>query len=128
MSRDGRWLAYYLLESGTFEIYISPFPGAGTRWLIAEGTDPAWGPHDNELYFRSGPRLMAARIDKAEGVHVLSQRVVTEPFLPPLYDDYDIHPDGATLVVVRPANRTHGREVTMVINWVAELRRLLGKS
>lgn len=42
LSRDGRWLAYYLLESGTFAIYVTPFPQGGTRWLVAEGTDPAW--------------------------------------------------------------------------------------
>jgi serine/threonine-protein kinase len=113
LSKDGRWLAYYLLEKGTFNIYVQPFPEGKTRWLIAEGTDPAWGPGGREIFYRSGPRLMAARID--EGFRVLSRRVVIEPFLPPLYDDYDIHPDGRTLVVVRPSNRTQGQEITLVV-------------
>jgi hypothetical protein len=59
------------------------------------------------------------------GVRVLSRRVVVEPFLPPLYDDYDIHPNGRTLVLVRPANTTLGREVTTVVNWFEELNRLV---
>ena len=97
------------------------FPDAGNRWLIAQGTDPAWSPDGNEVYYRSGSRLMAARIDKAAGVRVLSHRLVLEPFLPPLYDDYDIHRDGRTLVVVRPAGSAGTREVTVVLNWLAEL-------
>lgn len=125
LSPDGRWLAYYSLDSGTFEVLVTPFPGGGMRWLIAAGTDPAWAPDGREMYYRSGPRLMAARIDMTSGVRVLSHRVVIEPFLPPLYDDYDIHPDGRTLVMVKPAGNTQGREVAMVVNWFDELRRLV---
>ena len=120
LSRDGKWLAYYVLDSGTFEVYVAPFPEGGARWLIAEGTDPSWGPDGNEIYYRSGPRLTAARVDKTAGVKVVATRVVIDPFLPPLYDDYDIHPDGRTLVTVRPANQTQGREVTMVLSWFNE--------
>ena len=94
LSRDWRWLAYYTLDSGTFEVYVTPFPESGARWLIADGTDPTWSPDDTEVYDRSGSRLMAARIDKTEGIRALSHRLVLEPFLPPLYDDYDVHPDG----------------------------------
>ena len=121
MSRDGKWLAYYALNSGAFEVYATPYPEGRTRWLVAEGTDPSWGPDGNEIYYRSGPRLMAARLDKAAG-KVLARRIVIDPFLPPLYDDYDVHRDGRTLVIVRPANLTQGREVRMVLSWFNEFR------
>jgi Tol biopolymer transport system component len=125
LSRDGRWLAYYLRDSGDFEIYVSPFPdpGARARSLIAEGTDPVWSRDGSEIYYRSGTRLMAARIDIASGVRVLSHRLVIEPFTPPLYDDYDIHPDGRTLALVRPAVDARGLGITLVSNWLAELQR-----
>jgi Tol biopolymer transport system component len=123
LSPDGRWLAYYLSDSGDFEIYVSPFPNTGTRWLIAEGTDPTWSPDGSEIYYRSGTRLMAVRIDKESGVRAVSQRLVLEPFTPPLYDDYDIHPDGKTLALVRPVGDTRGREITLVLNWLTELQR-----
>ena len=55
LSRDGRWLAYYSLDSGNFEVYVTPFPDAATRWLIADATDPAWASDGAELYYRSGP-------------------------------------------------------------------------
>ncbi len=122
LSRDGKWLAYYALESGRFEVYVTPFPEGRTQWLIAEGTDPSWAADGNDIYYRSGPRLMAARLDKTTGVKVVKSRIVVDPFLPPLYDDYDGHPDGRTLVVVRPLNRTQGREVTTVVGWLDEFR------
>ena len=123
LSRDGKWLTYYLLNSGTFEIYATPFPEAGAPRLIAEGTDPAWAPDGSEIYYRRGPRLMAARVDKTAGIKVLASRVAIDPFLPPLYDDYDVHVDGRTLVMVRPANETQGREVRMILDWFNEFRR-----
>jgi len=123
LSRDGKWLAYYVLESGKFEVYVTPFPAGGARWLIGEGTDPSWGPDSQEIYYRSGPRLMVARLDKSAGVTVVSSRVVVDPFLPPLYDDYDVHSDGRTLVMVRPVNKTQGREVTMVLDWFNDFQR-----
>ena len=121
LSPDGKWLAYYVLDSGTFDVYVMPFPNGGRPRRIAAGTDPAWAPDGQEIYYRSGPRLMAARVDKTAGIKVLSTRMVLEPFLPPLYDDYDIHPDGRTLVLVRPAKSTQGREVTMVLDWLSDI-------
>jgi hypothetical protein len=124
LSRDGRWLAYYSLNAGTFEIYVTPFPEGGRGRLIGEGTDPSWGPGGSELYYRSGPRLMAARIDTASGIRVVSTRVALDPFLPPLYDDYDVHRDGRTLVAVRPSQPTKAREVVVVLDWLKDARRL----
>ncbi len=121
LSRDGSWLAYYGLNSGTFEVYVRPYRDGPTRWLVAEGTDPSWAPDGGELYYRSGPRLLAARLNTTAGVKVLSVRVVADPFLPPLYDDYDIHRDGRTLIMVRPVNPALGREVTVVLGWFDEL-------
>jgi Tol biopolymer transport system component len=115
LSRDGRWLAYYALRSGTFEVYVAAVAD-GTPQQVTEGTDPAWAADASELFYRSGPRLMAARLDKSGAVKVISRRVVVDPFLPPLYDDYDIHPKGQGMVVVRPANQTQGREVAVVTN------------
>ena len=40
LSQDGRWLVYYLLEAGTFAVYVTLFPDACTRWLIAPGDRP----------------------------------------------------------------------------------------
>jgi Tol biopolymer transport system component len=120
LSRDGKWLTYYTLESGTFEVYVMRFPEGGRPWLIGEGTDPTWSPDGNQIYYRRGPRLISARVDKTAGVKVAATRVVVDPFLPPLYDDYDVDRNG-NLVIVRPANRTQGREVTIMLDWLSDV-------
>ena len=125
LSPDGRLLVYYSLESGYFEIYVTPFPGAETRWLIGEGTDPSWSPDGAEIYYRLGNRLMAARVDMASGVRVQSRRMVVESFSPPLYDDYDIHPNRRTVALVRALGDAQGREITVVFNWLTELQRVM---
>lgn len=124
LSPDGRWLAYYRFETAGFDVYVTPFPEGGRRWLISEGggRDPNWGPDGKEQYYRSGQRLVAARVDTTAGVRVLSRRLVIEPFRPPLYDDYDIHPDGRTLVLVRPAADLAG-QVMLVVNELDEVER-----
>jgi serine/threonine-protein kinase len=127
LSSDGRYLVYYTLDSGTFEVYVTPFPQGGSKWLIAEGTDPSWSPDGREVYYRSGNRLMAATVDIAGSVRVVSRRLVIEPFSPPLYDDYDVHPDGRRLAFVRPAGESSGREIAWVLNWRPELRRPTGQ-
>jgi len=124
LSPDGRWLVYYTMESGRFHVYSTPFPGGRARWLISEdgGRDPSWGPDGTEIYYRSGNRLMAARIDTAAGVRVLGRRLVVAPFSPPLYDDYDVHPNGRTIALIRPRDESV-RDIVLVLDWFTEVRR-----
>ena len=128
LSPDGRWLAYYTLESGRFDVYVTPFPEGRTRWLISDdgGRDPTWGPDGREVYYRSGDRLVAAVVDTAAGVRVLTRRLVRAPFSPPQYDDYDIHPDGRTLALVHPRD-VSGRDIVLVLDWFADVRRAAGR-
>ena len=45
LSPDGSWLAYASNESGTFEVYVRPFPEtAAAKWQVstAGGTEPIW--------------------------------------------------------------------------------------
>ena len=125
LSPDGQWLAYYSLDSGNFKVMITAVKG-GERWPIADGTDPNWNPAGNEIYYRNGTRLMAVRVDTTGGVVRASEpRVAVEGFIPPFYDDHDVHPDGRTVVVVRPSGATQSREVAVVVNWFPEMRRLV---
>lgn len=75
-------------------------------------------------FYRNGEQLIAARVDTTSGVRVVSRRVAVESFSPPLFDDDDIHPDGGTVVMVRAAGEAQGDEVTMVLGWLTELRRM----
>jgi hypothetical protein len=125
LSPNGEWLAYYERVAGRFEVFVTAFPEAGPRYQITEeagGRDPAWSPDGNEVYYRTGDRLMAAKVDRTAAFRVLSRRVVIEPFSPPGFDDYDTDSDGRTLVLVRPVGDGPSREITVAVDWLAELR------
>ena len=122
LSPDGRWLVYYSLEKGNFQVHVTTFPEGRARWLVADdgGRDPTWGPDGSTVYYRNGDRLMAARIDTTGGIRVLDRRVVLTPISPPSYDDYDIHPDGRSIALVRPREDS-GRDLVLVLNWLTEV-------
>jgi YVTN family beta-propeller protein len=123
-SRDGSKI--YVGSDRTGNLQVIDARSGRIEAQIPLGKDP------NQLtltadgrYYRAGDRLMAARIDTASGVRVLSRRVAVDGFLPPSYDDFDIHPDRRTLALIQPMGDAIGREVTMVLGWFADLRRLI---
>jgi Tol biopolymer transport system component len=67
-SPDGRWVAYVSNESGRYEVYARPFPGAGGRWQISTGGGiyPRWRHDGKELYYITPDnRFMAVPIEGA---------------------------------------------------------------
>jgi Tol biopolymer transport system component len=74
-SYDGKWLAYTSNESGTFQVYVTSFPGLDQREQItmAGGGQPRWRQDGRELYYRTldNGRIMAVDMmlgDKIEKV------------------------------------------------------------
>jgi Tol biopolymer transport system component len=69
ISPDGRWLSYTSDESGTLEVYVTPFPEAGRRWQASTGTgtNPFWCEGGRELvYQRFDGRVMSVEIELDE--------------------------------------------------------------
>ena len=64
VSPDGRWLAYASNESGTAQVYVRPFPDAGSaRWQVstAGGVSPVWSHSGKELFYRSTQEQLMTR-------------------------------------------------------------------
>jgi Tol biopolymer transport system component len=119
LSPDGRWLAYFTPERGRYEIRVMPFPNGGAQYLIVDGgTAPAWAPDGSEIYYRSGSQLWAVAVEAGAKVQVGDRRLVLDRFKPPAQDDYHVHPDGRTLVYVRPADAA-GSDVRIIVNGLA---------
>jgi serine/threonine-protein kinase len=73
-SPDGRWLAYSSDETGSFEIYLRPFPGPGgaRRVSVRGGASPSWRADGRELYYTAqGNQVMRVMVS-GEAVPALS--------------------------------------------------------
>jgi Tol biopolymer transport system component len=79
-SPDGRWVAFLSNDSGSAELYLTPFPGPGVRLRVSPGgaTDVRWSHATGELLWLSPDRqVMAARVQTDPldiGVPQLSSR------------------------------------------------------
>ena len=78
-SPDGRWIAYQSNETGSFEIWVLPFPGPGNRVRISHngGTQVRWRRDGKELFYIAlDGRLMAVSLEFG------SQGQTLEPGMP----------------------------------------------
>jgi len=130
-SPDGRWIAYVSDEAGQFEVYVHPFAGRGSRVRVSSGggEEPAWSADGRELFYRRGRQLLAAPVRSSSGLEVGKATVLFEGS----YHDniaptrsYDVTPDGRFLMVTEPAGEELPQELTVVLGWADELKRLVG--
>ena len=127
LSPDGRWLAYCSDESGQAEIYVRPFPEGEGRWQLsgAGGIAPRWSPDGREIFYRWQTSLYAVRIDASGGrVHADRPRRLFDNLPAATLDgDFDVL-DGQRFLLVEPAEDEGApKGVTVVVNWLDDLRR-----
>jgi Tol biopolymer transport system component len=123
LSPDWRWLAFQAGETGRNEIYLQPFPGPGARHVVSTsgGTRPAWAPTGDELFYHSGNRVMAVRLQTTPELRVGKPEVLFEG---PYGQGMSVSPDGKRFLLLRedPSPIT---ELRVVVNWDEELKRLV---
>ena len=129
MSPDGRWLAYASDESGTYEIYVRPFPeAASARWQVsvAGGTDPVWSRTGRELFYLNGQNEMSrVEIAAGSGFTFGTPRPLfsSGPYTPigPV-PAFAISPDDKRFLFLRETTPTERNELIVVQNWVEEMK------
>jgi serine/threonine-protein kinase len=110
VSPDGRWIAYASNETGTFEIYVRPFPNVEAgRWQVSTrgGNSPRWTERGDEIFFADeNSNMVVARVDgsgaafSAESPRILFP--VTSDFeTGDLSVPYDITPSGDRVMLAR---------------------------
>lgn len=128
ISPDGRWLAYHSNVSGRFEVYVLALPDGGRRWQIStdSGVYPRWSPRGNELFFRSGPTRAGLSSASVRARPDFESSVPRELFDASLYETpFAASPDAARFLMMRHAAAEPATEITVVVNWLAELRQRL---
>jgi serine/threonine protein kinase len=123
LSPDGRWLAYVSDESGTYEVYVTPFPGPGGKWQISEGGGeiPVWTKNGTEILYRgAGASVMAVSIQADANTITVGSPV--ELFRDARITAADVSPTGERMLVTLRAEADWNPPLTVVTNWPAALR------
>jgi serine/threonine-protein kinase len=129
VSPDGRWLTYASNESGVAEVYVRPFPDAGSaRWQVstAGGTSPVWSHSGRELFYRSTQeQLMTVAIrpgatftfEQPKPLFSTSNYVFINPV-----PSFDVSPDDKRFLFLRETAPNERNELIVVQNWTQEMK------
>jgi len=140
VSPDGRWLAYSSDESGSYEIYVRPFPEVDTgRWQVSTGggIHPHWSSDGSELFY-----LVVDGVSVNMMTVPLETAATFRPGTPmPLFtgnyaflalqagpDVFDVTSDGQRFLMMSEtlADDAGARpDIVIVQNWFEELERLV---
>jgi serine/threonine-protein kinase len=135
VSPDGRWLAYEANDTGSFEIYVRPFPAVNSgHWQVSTsgGTQPLWARVGQELFYvASEGELM--RVAVAGGpewsagapTKVLEGRYVVNPG-GTISRHYDVAADGQRFLMMKAAaSDVAPPQIVVVQHFDEELKRLV---
>ncbi len=126
----GRWLAYNSDEAGQRGVYVQTFPDLeGGKWPVSPGYqhEAAWARDGTELFYRSardGGQMMVVSVASEPPSPVgVPQRLFEDVYFHhDIGRQFDVAPDGRFLMLKRGADSPVPREITVVRNWVDQLR------
>ena len=128
VSPDGKWLAYISDESGRYEVYVRALSGSGRVTVSAGGgMEPLWSPDGRRIFYRDGPKLVAAAIATSPSLAVTGHQLLFEGDFDahPYHPNYDVSHDGKSFIMLKSADDE--RKLVVVLNWLQELRTKTGQ-
>jgi hypothetical protein len=106
---------------------VRDFPGPGGKWQVTNGGGfaPRWSPDGTELFYRWQESLYAVQVDGGSGsFRVQGRQTLFEDLRTiSILMDYDVLDANRFLVVERAGEDSAPVGVTVVVNWLDELKR-----
>ncbi len=124
---NGRWLAYRSDETGRWEVYVQSYPTGNGKWQISTdgGAQPMWAAGGQELFYRSGNRMMAVSVDMGPGFTASKPRVLFEMPVPDRDPDdparYAVAPDAQRFLLLQE-ERAAATPIQVVLNYAQALK------
>ena len=133
VSPDGRWIAYSSDILGRHEIFVSPFPEAGsTRYQVSlnGGITPVWRRNGRELFYAdAASNLVSVPVPADPGPafrHGEPTVLFSAPayLFNPFYPQFDVAADGERFLMLK-AQVDAGLNIVVVFNFLEELKRIM---
>jgi len=129
ISPNGKWMAYASNETGSYEIYVVPFPNTrDAKWAISTqgGSEPVWSHDGNELFYRdAASNLISMQVTNSPTFATGRSTVLFASGNYAAYEaspQYDVSPDGKRFLMMRAGTGTLTDRVIVVENWFEELK------
>ena len=130
-SPDGRWVAYASNESGSMEVYVSPFPGMTSKWQVSSrgGEEPRWPQNGSELFYLSKDgELMAVKVTAASGFEAgspvaLFQTHRRQPVASYDLFSYAVSGDGNRFLIATKVEDAKPAPLSVFLNWTAAIEK-----
>jgi serine/threonine-protein kinase len=129
-SPDGKWLAYAANSSGTNQVYVRPFPGPGGLWQLSTGggEGPRWSSDGRKIYYRFELDIYEIDVDTSHGFAAgQPRRIVGGTVATTFNNSFDVAPDGQRVVALHVPPERERRQISILFDWPAQLRRALGR-
>jgi Tol biopolymer transport system component len=130
-SPDGKWVAYSSNETGNWEVYVSPFPVATSKWQVSRGggEEPRWRRDGKELFYLSGEgKLMATPVTLGGSFEAMSPVVLfqTRPRQKISSQDvftYVVSENGNKFLFNTVVDVHQAAPLSIVLNWESEMEK-----
>jgi eukaryotic-like serine/threonine-protein kinase len=128
-SPDGKWFAYSSKETGNWEIYVSPFPAVGSKWLVSRGggTEPRWRRDGKEMFYLSAdgkitavPVKLGATFESGTPFPLFQPRL-RQPISALDVCSYDVSADGQRFLINTKVDAPSAAPLSVVLNWQKEI-------
>jgi len=124
-------MAYASNETGSWEIYVSPFPSANGKWQVssAGGQEPRWRQDGKELFYLSAEgKMMAVAVTTSPGFAAgspvaLFQTHRRQPVSSLDVFSYDVSRDGQRFLIDTKVDETNAAPLSVFINWASEMEK-----
>jgi Tol biopolymer transport system component len=130
-SPDGKLVAYATSETGSWEVYVSPFPSFGSKWQVSRGggEEPRWRSDGKELFYLAPDgKLMAVDVKPGSGFEAGSpiplflahprQAISAMDFFA-----YDVTSDGQRFLVNTRVDTSNSAPLSVILNWSTEMEK-----
>jgi serine/threonine protein kinase len=116
-SPDGDWIAYVSEEEKDRpEVYVTPYPKLAPEKISTDGgCQPLWSQDSNELFYRSGDKMMDATFETEPDFRVTSRVLFEGQYLTGMYRNYDVSKDGQRFLMIKEAEAQPGAAQLMFV-------------
>jgi eukaryotic-like serine/threonine-protein kinase len=131
LSPDSRWLAYASNETGSMEVYVSPFLNGNGKWQVSNGggQEPRWRQDGKELFYVAADgKMMAAAVTAGASFEAGSPAALfqTHPRQPISAQDvfsYDVSADGQRFLILTKVDEANAAPLSITLNWASEMEK-----